>query len=373
MIQRTIEKELANKLDFDKALILLGPRQVGKTTIVRKIAAQVDPNYLYVNGDDPAVRLQWANTNQNFINKFIERQKVIVFDEAQRIDNIGLSIKMIVDAKQGVQVIVSGSSSLEIASKINEPLTGRKWEFRLYPLSWKEVENHFTFGSAYARLNQFLVTGFYPEIVTKPHQSEDLLENLAGSYLYKDILEMGGVRKPAVLLRLLQALAWQVGGLVSYNELGQTVGTDKATIGRYIDLLEKSFVIFVVHPFSRNLRNEISKSKKIYFFDNGIRNTLINNYAPLEQRDDVGILWENYLMGEMKKHLAYSKGISNMYFWRSKDKAEIDYIEERNGVLRAFEFKWKQGKKYNFPPSFMKQYNPSVSAIVTRDNFWDYL
>lgn len=373
MIKRTLKDIITKRVDYKKAIVVLGPRQVGKTTLITEIASDLTNDFLYINGDDPAIRLSWNNPTQAFINQYIGNYKVIVIDEAQRLENIGLSAKMIIDAKKDIQLFISGSSALEIANQINEPLTGRKWEYRLYPLSWAEINNQYTFPKTITLLENFLVTGMYPEVITNPDNAKEILSNLAGSYLYKDILESGGVRKPDILLKLLQSLAWQVGNEVSYNELSQTVGADKATVNAYIDLLEKSFVIFRLNPFARNLRNEISSTRKIYFYDNGVRNTIINNFAPLSERNDVGALWENFLISERKKQLAYSGFYGNSYFWRNTSQAEIDYIEEQDGKISAFEFKWNPKAKAKFPKAFLEEYHPPQTQIINRDNYWTWL
>jgi uncharacterized protein len=373
MITRALENVLRAKIDFKKAIILLGPRQVGKTTLINAIAGKPDADFLYINGDDPATRLHWANATWSFIDQYIGTRKVIVFDEAQRIENIGLTVKMILDAQRNIQVFVSGSSALEIASTINEPLTGRKWEYHLYPLSWKEISTHYTFARALPRLENFLITGMYPEVITNPASATEILSNLAGSYLYKDILELGGIRRPEILLKLLQALAWQIGSEVSFNELAQTVNADKATVSTYIDLLEKAFVIFRLQPLARNLRNELSTSRKIYFYDNGIRNSVINNYAPLSQRNDAGALWENFVISERKKLLAYTQFYGNVYFWRNTQQAEIDYVEELDGQFRAYELKWSPGAKARFPKAFLEAYRPHGTHVIHRENFWEFL
>ena len=280
---------------------------------------------------------------------------------------------MIIDSEEGIQIFVSGSSSLELSDAILEPLTGRKWEYTLLPFSWKELKVHYSFFETHKRLEQFLITGMYPEVVTHPENSQDLLIGLSGSYLYKDILELAGIRKPEILVKLLQALAWQVGSEVSYSELAQTVGADRATISSYIDLLEKSFVVFRLNPLARNLRNEINTSRKIYFYDNGIRNSIINNFAPLNQRNDVGILWENFILSERIKQIAYTQMHVKPYFWRSKDQAEIDYVEEVDGKISAFEFKWNPKVKSRFANSFVQAYSPEKTMVVHRDNYWEWL
>jgi predicted AAA+ superfamily ATPase len=373
MIKRALGAVIQNKIDYKKAIIVLGPRQVGKTTLIQEIASDITNDYLYINGDDPAVRLVWNNPSQTFINNYIGNYKIIVIDEAQRIENIGVSAKMIIDSKKDIQLFLSGSSSLEIASKINEPLTGRKWEYRLYPLSWAEINDYLSFAKTTLRLEDFLVTGMYPEVITNPENAKEILSNLAGSYLYKDILELGGVRKPEILLKLLQALAWQVGNEVSYTELAQTVGADKKTVSDYLDLLEKAFVIFRLAPFARNLRNEISSTRKVYFYDNGVRNTIINNFAPISQRSDIGALWENFIISERKKQLAYSGFYGNTYFWRTTAQAEIDYIEEQDGKISAYELKWNPKAKVSFPKAFLGEYHPPTTKVIHRDNYWEWL
>lgn len=373
MINRLLEPILKAKVDYSKAIVVLGPRQVGKTTLIEAIANELSKDYLYINGDDPSVRLAWSNPSQAFINTYIGEHKVVIIDEAQRIENIGLSAKMIIDSKKGIQLFLSGSSALEIASKINEPLTGRKWEYRLYPFSWAELNSYYSFPKTSARLEDFLVTGMYPDVITHPENAIEILTNLAGSYLYKDILELRGIRKPEILLKLLQALAWQVGNEVSYNELAQTVGADKATVSEYLDLLEKAFVIFRLTPFARNLRNEITSTRKIYFYDNGVRNTIINNFAPVSGRNDVGALWENFIISERKKQLAYSGFYGNTYFWRNAAQAEIDYLEEQDGRISAFELKWNPKAKAVFPKAFIGEYQPPITKVIHRDNYWEWL
>jgi uncharacterized protein len=252
-------------------------------------------------------------------------------------------------------------------------LTGRKWEYRLYPLSLAEVKDHFSYAKTLPRLDNFLVTGMYPDVINNPENAKEILSNLAGSYLYKDILELAGIRRPDILLKLLQALAWQIGNEVSYNELAQTVGADKSTVSEYIELLEKSFVIFRLNPFARNLRNEISSTRKVYFYDNGVRNTIINNFAPVSQRNDMGVLWENFIISERKKQLAYSGFYGNSYFWRNTSQAEIDYIEEQDGKISAYKIKWNPKKKVSFPKAFISEYHSPATRVINRDNFWEWL
>src|SRR5690606_29643949 len=274
---------------------------------------------------------------------------------------------MIIDSGRGIQLFISGSSALEFSDAIVEPLTGRKWEHTLLPFSWNELKNHFSFFETHRRLEQFLVTGMYPEVVTHPANAREILIELSGSYLYKDILELSGIRKPEILVKLLQALAWQIGSEVSYNELAQIIGADKGTVSNYIDLLEKSFVVFRLAPLARNLRNEIKSSRKIYFYDNGIRNSIINNFAPIVQRNDIGALWENFLVSERIKQMAFTPMYVKSYFWRSKDQAEIDFVEEGDGKISAYEFKWNPKAKSHFPNSFVQAYQPEDKRIIHRE------
>ncbi len=372
LLKRDLEPRLSSRIDYTKAIIVLGPRQVGKTTLVKKIAASLDSEYLYLNGDDPAIQLSWNTPTERFIFQQIGAHKVVVIDEAQRLKNIGLTAKMIIDARKEIQLFISGSSSLELNSEIKEPLTGRKWEYFLYPFSWSELVNHYGMHQSTLELNHRLVMGSYPDVVNHPEQDKNILNQLSGTYLYKDVLEKGGLKKPELLMKILQALAWQVGNEVSYSEIAGLVEVDKNTVSNYIDLLEKAFVIFRLPPLSRNLRNEISSKRKIYFYDNGIRNAIINQLAPIEMRNDAGALWENFLISERLKKNTYSDFWGASYFWRTRE-SEIDYIEEKDGVFQAFEFKWNAKTKFRFPRQFAENYHPQLSELIHPGNFQDWL
>jgi uncharacterized protein len=372
MIIRALFEAIKAKIDFKKAIILLGPRQVGKTFLIQKITEEMKLPFLMINGDSPSDRLLWTNPDFQLIQSLIAPYQLIVFDEAQRIENIGLTVKMIVDAKLNKQVIITGSSALGLGDTIQEPLTGRKWEFTMFPVAWSELRDTYTLAKSLPMLEQLLVFGSYPEIILRD-EKEELLNALSGSYLYKDILELGGIRKPEVLVRLLQVLAWQVGSEVSYNELAKTVGIDRATIESYINLLEKSFVVYRLNPLSRNERKEISTSRKIYFYDNGIRNAIINNFNPISQRNDVGALWENYFITEKLKLNTYQKIPAKSWFWRSKMHAEIDYIEEGRDGFTAFELKWNEKKNARFSATFTDFYQPKETFVINRSNFWNQL
>jgi len=372
MITRQLENIIEKKLDSRKAIILLGPRQTGKTTLLEKIVTKRE-NFLQLNCDDPFVREQLENANTEKLKQIIGDHKIVFIDEAQRVKNIGLTLKLITDGMKAIQLIVSGSSSLDLANEINEPLTGRKWEYMLYPISWQELYNHFGYISAMQQLEQRIVYGMYPEVITNRGNEKDILKQITSSYLYKDLFSFKGIRKPEILEKLLKALALQVGSQVSYNELANTLQIDKNTVNNYIDLLEKAYVVFRLQPFSRNLRNEIGSSRKIYFYDTGIRNSIINNYNTFSNRNDIGALWENFIIAERMKFTHYNAMYSNTYFWRTHQKQEIDYIEERDGKLFAYEFKWKERKNNKFPETFTNAYPNSELQIISKEDFLSFI
>jgi len=373
MLKRELDIIIRGKMDSKKVIVLYGPRQVGKTTLINAIIEEYNQPTLFITGDNPSHRIQWANPSWSTIQQLIAPFNFIFIDEAQRIENIGLSVKMIIDSKQNKQVFLTGSSSINLADSMRESLTGRKWEYTLYPFSWSELKKARSLAGISEQLEEFLIYGMYPEVIlTKAHKMETL-RNLAGSYLYKDIMEQGGIRKPDVVSRLLQALAWQVGNEVSYNELAQTIQSNKETVMRYIYLLESAFVIFRLDPLSRNPRNEISSSRKIYFYDNGIRNAILDNFSTLSVRNDIGALWENFFIAERKKIIEYQQLPARTYFWRSKSQSEIDYIEEINGEMTAYEIKWNEKAKIKFPASFLTSYHPKECLAVNKGNYWDKL
>ncbi len=328
---------------------------------------------LWLNGDEPDIRESLTNVTSTQLKTVIGNHDLIVIDEAQRITNIGMTLKLIVDQITHIQVIATGSSSFELANQINEPLTGRKFEYFLFPLSYNELMNHFGTIEERRYLEHRLVFGSYPEVINHPGDEANILRSLSDSYLYKDILSFEQLKKPAILDKLLQALAIQVGNQVSYHELGQLVGADNQTVERYITLLEKSYVVFRLTAFSRNLRNELKKSRKIYFYDNGIRNAIIKNYSPIGLRTDTGALWENYLMSERMKINHYSNRWSNTYFWRTLAKQEIDYVEEREGKLFAYEFKWNPQKQVRFSSTFLNAYPQAETQTISKNNYSDFL
>ncbi len=373
MIRRSLHTKIKSRLGDSKAIIIYGPRQVGKTTLLKQIAREVDNEILWWNGDEPDIRLELENATSTWLKNQIGNRKYVIIDEAQRIENIGLTIKIIVDQIPGVKVIASGSSSFDLSNRINEPLTGRKWEFMLYPISVEEMISHTSEREQKRLLSVRLLYGSYPEIINNPGEERALLTELSGSYLYKDILTWENIQKPAKLEKLIQALAFQIGSQISVNELSQITGLDNHTVERYINLLEKAYIIFQLQPFSRNLRNEIKKSRKIYFYDIGIRNAVINQFNSIELRQDKGILWENFLMSERKKITDYHQYHINRYFWRNHAQQEIDYIEEKDGFVDAFEFKWNPKSRIFFSKSFINAYSPRRTEGIHKENYIDFV
>lgn len=338
------------------------------------ITSGMDQPVLNLNCDDPEVRLLLTDINSANLRLLIGNFKIISIDEAQRVENIGLVLKRIVDSYPEVQVLASGSSSLRLKDSINEPLTGRKYEYTMYPISSGELYE--TFGLLHTRhmLESRLIFGSYPDVLTHGEEAKELLRTLADSYLYKDILELDEVRRPMVLQKILVAIALQLGSEVAYNEIARTVGSDPKTVERYIDLLEKCFVIYTLPCLSRNMRNELKKTRKIFFYDNGIRNAVIQNYAPVSLRTDIGALWENFFITERIKYNSYRRRHVNYYFWRTTSQQEIDLIEESDGEFTIFEMKWNEAKaSVKFPQSFIDTYEPKECVVVTPSNYLEYL
>ncbi len=307
------------------------------------------------------------------LKSLIGHAKLVVVDVAQRVKNIGLTLKLITDEIPDVQLLISGSSSLELANKIQEPLTGRKFDYEMYPLSFGELVNHHGLLEEKRLLEHRLVYGSFPDLVTHPGNEKEILSNLDDTYLFKDLFEFQDIRKPEVLQLLLEALALQVASEVSYHELAQTVQSDPETVKRYISLLEKTYVIFRLRSFSRNVRNELKKSRKIYFYDNGIRNAVIRNFNSPKLRQDRGALWENYLVSERKKRNMYSRRFASTWFWRTKQQQEIDYLEEIDGQIHAFEFKWNSTAKAKWPKTFINHYPDHTLRLIHPENYEEFL
>lgn len=368
MIHRQLQEEVENRLFAGKAIILIGARQVGKTTMVNSILETRKSEVQFFDGDDPTVRRLLDKPNTEQIRQLIGNAKIVFIDEAHRLANIGLTSKIITDQFKDKQLILSGSSSFELNDSIQEPLTGRKWSFNLYPVSWKEWQDHVGYLKAEQDLENRLIYGFYPDVLNHSSRQDEILNELVESYLYKDILNYSGIRKPDVIQKLVQAISYQVGQEVVYKEIGDLVGLDPKTVSQYIDILEKAFVVFRLPAFSKNLRNEIKKNQKIYFYDNGVRNAVINNYEPFVNRTDKGALWENFLISERFKQLKYAKRKSGMFFWRTKQQQELDYVEVTGKSISGYEFKWNPKRDIRFPTTFTKNYSQDVYGIH-RDNF----
>lgn len=350
----------------------MGARQVGKTSLLKELFHN-NESVLWLNADEKDARDLFESLSATRFEAYISGKSILVIDEALRISDIGLKIKVLHDALPELQIVATGSSSFELANKVNEPLTGRKWEFKLFPLSFFEMVKHHGLLNEQRLLPHRMVFGYYPDVATRQGEEVEVLKLLSDSYLYKDILMCDQIQKPDKLLKLLQALALQIGSQVSYNELGQLCGLDSKTVDKYIQLLEQTYVIFRLPSFHRNLRNELKQSKKIYFFDNGIRNAIINNYNHIESRTDVGLLWENFIVSERIKHLNHNKIYSNYWFWRTKEQNEIDWIEERNGQLYAYEFKWNTKQKSKVPKSFLNAYPESQFKVIHPENLIEFI
>ncbi len=374
MIERIQTNNIRRWLSDKKAVIVIGPRQVGKTTLVRQITQNTPKSTLWLTGDDPETRNLLSNISLARLQLLIHEQEIVVIDEAQRIVNAGLMLKLITDHFPQVQLFVTGSSSLDIAAQTKENLTGRKLEYPLFPISFVEMCRYHGYATELGLLEQRMLYGYYPDVVQNSDtRAQRILNELSDGLMYKDLLSLDQIKKPALLVKLLQALALQLGSEVSYTEVAQLIGADPATVEKYIDLLEQSFVLFRLPALSRNARNEIRKGRKIFFYDNGIRNAILKNFAPLSLRTDTGALWENFLLAERVKRNVYAEYFCNAYFWRTTAQQEIDYIEEANGVLHAFEFKWQAKKTLKFPAAFLDAYPNSVTTVIDRSNFESFV
>jgi predicted AAA+ superfamily ATPase len=372
MINRIIEPEIAKRFFSKKAIIVTGPRQSGKTTLILKLIEPYKRETLIVNGDDPVTEQLFGRPNTEQLRQIIGKNKILFIDEAQRIPNIGLTSKLIVDNFKEVQLILSGSSSFELMNQTQEPLTGRKWTFSLWPVNWQEWQEYTGYLKAEQDLENRLIFGLYPEVLMNLSDQQAILQELTDSYLYKDILIYGNIQKPDMIQKLVQALAWQIGSEVSYAELSQMVGLDAKTVSNYIDVLEKAFILFRLPAFSRNLRNEIKTNRKIYFYDNGVRNAVVGQFLPLQSRQDTGALWENFLISERRKQIFYQRSATLQYFWRTKQQQEIDYVETRDGKVRGYEFKWNPKRSSSFPKTFTEAYD-SINKGINRENFREFV
>lgn len=372
MIERILYKNIENKLFTGKIVVLTGARQVGKTTLLKQILHNRE-DVLWLNGDEIQVQNLFNNASTDRLLSEFGNNRIVIIDEAQRIRDIGLRLKLIADSDSDIQVIATGSSAFDLANKVNEPLTGRKWEYQMFPLSFGEMVAHHGKLKEMRMLPRRIVYGYYPEVVMNDGNEVEILKLLTDAYLYKDILSWENIKHPDKLQTLLRALAYQVGSQVSYNELSQMCSLDNKTVERYISLLEQCYIIFRLPSYSRNHRHELKASRKIYFYDNGIRNALIANYNAPEIRQDIGALWENFVIAERMKNNEYGRRWVNRYFWRTKQQQEIDYLEESGGMLHAFEIKWNPRAKASLTKTFKESYPDSDFMVVTPDNIADFL
>lgn len=373
MVERILQKVIERYLFRNKAVIILGPRQVGKTTLLHMLSEKIDQKYLYLNCDEPDIRKSLTDITSTELRKMIGTNKVVMIDEAQRVKNIGITLKLITDQIKEVQLIATGSSAFELANEINEPLTGRKFEFLLLPFSTGEMLQYHGLIDEKRLLESRMLYGMYPDVINNSGNEKVILNNLVDSYLFKDIFSFQDVRKPIVIEKLLEAIALQVCSEVSMNELAQLLQVDRSTVQRYIELLEKTYIIFRLPSLNRNIRTEIRKNQKIYFYDNGIRNSIISNFNSIELRPDKGALWENFLMSERMKLQRFHLLYRNNYFWRTLQQQEIDYIEEYDGKFYAYEFKWKSVKKVRFSKTFLNAYPENETKVITQENYLEFI
>ncbi len=374
MIERNFRHKIEKSLEKGKAAIVMGARQIGKSTLLQQMFADRN-DVLWLNGDEYDTREMFEKITSTRLKSIIGNNKIVVIDEAQRIPDIGLKMKLITDQIKDVKLVATGSSSFELTSKINESLAGRKRELQMFPLSFSEMVAHTNMLDELRMLPHRLVYGYYPEVVANAGDERDILKELTNSYLYKDILILDSIKKSDKIMRLLQALALQIGSQVSYNEIAKLVGLDSKTVERYIDVLEKSYIVFRLPSYARNLRNELKISRKVYFYDLGIRNAIISNFNPVEMRSpsEVGEMWENFVIAERVKRNMTNDSDATMYFWRTQQQQEVDLVEETNGNIDAFEFKWNPKAKAPRPKTFLDAYKNASFKVVTPDNIEEFL
>jgi len=373
-IERILSRNIENSLLTDRKIVILyGARQTGKTTLSVRLLEKIPGKILKINADELKYIEILSSRDFAKMSLLISGYDVLFIDEAQRIPDIGINLKIIYENMPGLKILATGSSSFDLADKINEPLTGRTSSFKLFPVSLQEIKSYKSLFEIQNRLEEYMTYGLYPGLLKYENSEEKIkyLNELSNSYLYKDVLELSNIRNSSQISKLLKLLAFQVGSLVSVNEIAQTIGMSHETVNSYIDLLEKSFILFRLNGFSRNLRKEISKRDKIYFWDLGIRNCLINNFSPPGLRPDTGAMWENFVIAERLKYISYNNKFSTPYFWRTYTGSEVDYIEEFNGKLTGFEIKYTKARKKP-PQTWIENYGNDFHCI-TKDNFWEYL
>lgn len=375
ILRRTIEENIKKSLVPNKVVVLLGPRRVGKTVLVKGLTTNLKEPYMLLNGEDADTRKKLEyRSKQNYLN-LLGSKRILIIDEAQKIPEVGKILKLMVDEIEGLKVLVTGSSAFDMNKYTGEPLTGRKKDFNLFALSEQELDQIENDIEKVSNLKHRLVYGNYPELLQfeDEEDKQDYLQNLVNSYLLKDILEFENIKNADKIFNLLRLIAFQVGGEVSYNELGTQLSMSKNTIEKYLDLLSKVYILHSVSAFSRNLRKEIAKGRKWYFFDNGLRNILIGNMNPIELRNDVGQLWENYIISERIKFQKYNRMLVYNYFWRTYDQQEIDWIEDRGGILHAYEFKWNPKRKAKQPIAWKKGYENTIFKVINSDNYLEWI
>lgn len=371
MIKRVLYDSAKDLLFKGKAIVLFGARQVGKSSLIREVVKGHD--HLWLNGDEPDVPLLLEDITSDRLKTIVGNNKILVIDEAQMIPNIGLLIKRMVDNIAEIQVIATGSSAFELADKTKESMVGRKEELQLFPLSFSEMVQDKDFIAESRLIPNRLLYGYYPEVVTHPGKEEKILSDLAEGFLYKDILNLEGIKKSSTLQRLVQMLAFRIGSEINYSSLGNDLGISRLTVEKYIDILEKNFIVFRLNAFSGNQDNELKKGRKVYFWDLGLRNQIIKNFRPIEFRDDIGALWENFIISERKKKLSYDSDFRDTYFWRNMQQAEIDYLEIKNHEISAYEIKYNPNQKVRFTKSFVNAYNPVTAQVIHSQNFQEFL
>jgi hypothetical protein len=370
-IHRQIEQQLEKDLFKGKIIVILGARQVGKSTLIKMLPSCNTLDTLWLDGENSDVRQLLKNANSERLKQLTANNKIVVIDEAQKIEDIGSILKLFADYSKDIQVIASGSSAFELRNTLNEPLTGRKFEYKLFPISFTEMVKHTNLLQEIRQLPQRLIYGYYPEIVTSPNDSERLLRFLSDSYLYKDIFLFKGIKKPEKMLELLKLLAFQIGSEVNFNELSNSLKIDNQTVESYVEMLEQAFVIYKLPAYHTNQRTELKKSKKIYFNDLGIRNALINDFRPIEIRNDAGVLFENFMVNELRKQNEYNRVYANFYFWRNTDQREIDLIIEKNNKIQTIEIKWNPAKRAKLTKSFTNIYGETDFKVIHRENFFE--
>jgi predicted AAA+ superfamily ATPase len=375
MINRIVTQQIKDALNLNKVVSIIGPRQVGKSTLSEDIFKDTN-NVLRINGDDTDAKYMFENVSENFLKILTANHNALLIDEAQKIKNIGEMLKIMADKLNHIPVIITGSSSFQLTKAVNESLTGRKREIQLLPISFAEMVKHTNIVEETRMLDHRLIYGYYPEVINNLGDEKDVLKELTNSYLYKDIMEENNIAKPDKLVKLLQALSWQIGSTVSTNELSQLVGIDAKTIDRYIDILQKNYIIYTLPSYANNLRNELKFSKKIYFYDMGIRNAIIGNMSPISMRqpEEVGHMWENFIITErIKRNLYNKRTFLQHYFWRTQQQKEVDLIEVEDGIITGFEIKRSAKKNSKAPAKFTEYYPNAQFYGINNTNLYEFL